>query len=88
MHTFALHAQASKDRYMRNVRLLDIVDRSFRSYNDVAVSIMNQLLVGPIFEALRLGHVIPSVGDHPKQLLERKLLMQIHLAALLKQVSV
>lgn len=69
------HAQIRRDRDQSSVYLVDILQQKFHSYLDVGRAILRLLAQPTVFGALRAGHVIPSVGDHPKQLMERRLLL-------------
>ena len=74
-YSYSGASQARLDRYLGEVMLLDLLEQMFHSYRDVARSILRQLCEPTIFRALREGHVVFSVGDYPKQNMERILLL-------------
>jgi hypothetical protein len=73
--SYSAASQARLDRHLGAVLLLDILPQKFHSYRDFGCSILRQLCEPTIFRALREGHVILSVGDYPKQKLERNFLL-------------
>lgn len=84
-------SRAHRDRHLGNVILIDILEQKFHSYRDMGCSILRQLAEPTVFAALNAGHVILSVGDYPKQNMQRTFIDSghnhpdgpIHLARLL-----
>jgi hypothetical protein len=74
---YARATQAHMDRKMDGLVLLALLQQSFKSYADFATALLRLLEDSAVFEFLEAGNVVISTGDHPKQKLERRLLLQV-----------
>jgi hypothetical protein len=75
-HEYAGASTAYKERMMQDVLLMDILPQPFKSYLDMARSILRQLASAPLFSHLEANYIVVSVGDWPKQHHERIFLLQ------------
>jgi hypothetical protein len=64
-------------RMMKSAALLDVLDQPFKSYANIATSGLRQLQNPAVFELLDSNHLLLSVGDYPKVMMTRKLILQV-----------
>jgi hypothetical protein len=64
-----------KQRQSKNATVLNIRESTFKFYHDFAAAILDTLRNPVIFEQLQSNFLI-SVGDYPKQWLQRKTIIQ------------
>lgn len=69
-------SHTAKERKTKSALLIDILEQPFKSYPDVATSLLRLMACPTIFQITSNGGVLLSVGDWPKQQMERLLILQ------------
>eukprot|EP00121_Abeoforma_whisleri_P007110 Awhi_evm3s6479 len=63
-------------RSMTDAYLVALLEQQFHSYKDASRALLRTILNQAIWDCLINDCTLPSVGDYPKQLLERRLILQ------------